>query len=141
MLTHIIKFYIKFCKSILKMYFCDQFLIKYMNHYEAVFILNPVLSDDQVKETVKKFEDYLSKKGAEIISTEHWGLKKLAYSIQNKQSGFYNLIDFKAPPTLIDSFEVELRRDERIMRYLNVKLDKFADAWSVKRRERNTKKA
>ena len=86
-----------------------------MNHYEAVFILNPVLSDDQVKETVKKFEDYLSKKGSEIISTEHWGLKKFAYPIQNKQSGFYNLIDFKAPPTIIDSFEVELRRDERII--------------------------
>ena len=112
-----------------------------MNHYEAVFILNPVLSEDQVKETVKKFEDFLISEGSEIISVEHWGLKKLAYSIQNKQSGFYNLIDFKAPPTIIDSFEVELRRDERIMRYLNVKLDKYADAWSVKRRERNTKKA
>ena len=112
-----------------------------MNHYEAVFILNPVLSDDQVKETVKKIEDYLSQKGSEIISTENWGLKKLAYPIQNKQSGFYNLIDFKAPPTIIDSFEIELRRDERIMRYLNVKLDKYADAWSIKRRERNTKKA
>ena len=112
-----------------------------MNHYKAVFILNPVLSDDQVKETVKKFEDHLTKQGAQIVSTEKWGLKKLAYPIQNKQSGFYNLIDFKAPSAVIDSFEVELRRDERIMRYLNVKLDKFADAWSVKRRERNPKKA
>ena len=72
-----------------------------MNHYEAVFILNPVLSDDQVKETVKKIESFLTKNGSEIISTENWGLKKLAYPIQNKQSGFYNLIDFKAPPTII----------------------------------------
>ena len=123
------------------MYFCDQFLIKYMNHYEAVFILNPVLSEDQVKETVKKFEDFLISEGSEIISVEHWGLKKLAYPIQNKQSGFYNLIDFKAANTTVESFETELKRDERIMRYLNVKLDKYADAWSVKRRERNTKKA
>ena len=123
------------------MYFCDQFLIKYMNHYEAVFILNPVLSEDQVKETVKKFEDFLISEGSEIISVEHWGLKKLAYSIQNKQSGFYNLIDFKAANTTVESFETELKRDERIMRYLNVKLDKYADAWSIKRRERNTKKA
>jgi small subunit ribosomal protein S6 len=123
------------------MYFCDQFLIKYMNHYEAVFILNPVLSEDQVKETVKKFEDYLISEGSEIISVEHWGLKKLAYTIQNKQSGFYNLIDFKAANTTVNSFETELKRDERVMRYLNVKLDKHADAWSVKRRERNTKKA
>ena len=102
--------------------------------------MNPVLSDTQIKETVQKFEDYLVSRGAEMISKEDWGLKKLAYPIQNKQSGFYNLIDFKAPSTVIDSFEVELRRDERIMRYLNVKLDKFADAWSVKRRERNNKK-
>ena len=123
------------------MYFCDQFLIKYMNHYEAVFILNPVLSEDQVKETVKKFEDFLISEGSEIISVEHWGLKKLAYTIQNKQSGFYNLIDFKASNTTVESFETELKRDERIMRYLNVKLDKYADAWSIKRRERNTKKA
>ncbi|MDA9106737.1 30S ribosomal protein S6 [Flavobacteriaceae bacterium] len=111
-----------------------------MNHYEAVFILNPVLSDDQVKETVKKFEDFLISQESEIISTEHWGLKKLQYSIQNKQSGFYNLIDFKATNTVINAFETELKRDERVMRYLNVKLDKHADAWSVKRRERNNKK-
>ena len=123
------------------MYFCDQFLIKYMNHYEAVFILNPVLSEDQVKETVKKFENFLISEGSEIISVENWGLKKLAYSIQNKQSGFYNLIDFKAANNTVELFETELKRDERIMRYLNVKLDKYADAWSVKRRERNTKKA
>jgi len=112
-----------------------------MNHYEAVFILNPVLSEDQVKETVKKFEDFLISEGSEIISVEHWGLKQLAYPIQNKKSGFYNLIDFKAANTTVQSFETELKRDERIMRYLNVKLDKYADAWSVKRRERNTKKA
>ena len=112
-----------------------------MNQYETVFILNPVLSEDQVKETVKKFEDFLISEGSEIISVEHWGLKKLAYPIQNKKSGFYNLIDFRAANTTVESFETELKRDERIMRYLNVKLDKYADAWSVKRRERNTKKA
>ena len=111
-----------------------------MNHYEAVFILNPVLSEDQVKETVKKFEDYLIAQGSEIVSVEHWGLKKLAYPIQNKQSGFYSLIDYKAANTTVNLFETELKRDERVMRYLNVKLDKYAEAWSVKRRERNTKK-
>ena len=112
-----------------------------MNHYETVFILNPVLSDEQIKETVKKYEDILTSKGAKMINKEDWGLKKLAYPIQNKQSGFYNLIDFKAANTTVESFETELKRDERIMRYLNVKLDKYADAWSIKRRERNTKKA
>ena len=96
------------------MYFCDQFLIKYMNHYEAVFILNPVLSEDQVKETVKKFEDYLIAQGSEIVSVEHWGLKKLAYPIQNKQSGFYNLIDYKAANTTVNLFETELKETREL---------------------------
>ena len=61
-----------------------------MNHYETVFILNPVLSDIQIKETVKKYEDLLVSKGAKMVSKEDWGLKKLAYPIQNKKSGFYH---------------------------------------------------
>ena len=112
-----------------------------MNHYETVFILNPVLSEEQIKEAVKKFATIITDKGGKFVNQEDWGLKKLAYPIQNKQSGFYNLIDFKAANTTVNLFETELKRDERVMRYLNVKLDKHADAWSVKRRERNTKKA
>nr|MBP6074609.1 30S ribosomal protein S6 [Flavobacterium sp.] len=56
-----------------------------MNHYETVFILNPVLSEVQVKETVSKFEDFLTSRGAEMVSKEDWGLKKMAYEIQNKK--------------------------------------------------------
>ena len=50
-----------------------------MNHYETVFILNPVLSDEQTKETVLKYEKFLTSKGAKFVSKEDWGLKKLAY--------------------------------------------------------------
>ncbi len=112
-----------------------------MNHYETVFILNPVLSDDQVKETVKKFEDFLVSNGAKMISKEDWGLKKLAYTIQNKKSGFYHLFEFQVPGEAIATFELELRRDERIMRFLTVKLDKYAVEWAEKRRKRNKEKA
>ncbi len=112
-----------------------------MNRYETVFILNPVLSEDQVKEAVQKFEQLLTSKGGEFIAKEDWGLKKLAYPIQNKKSGFYHLFDFNAPGEAIDPFEIEFRRDERIMRYLTVKLDKHAVAWADKRRSRNSKKA
>ena len=104
-----------------------------MNQYEAVFILNPVLSEDQIKEAVKKFESFLNDKGAKFINKENWGLKKLAYPIQNKKSGFYHLFEFTVDPGVIDSLEVEFRRDERIMRYLTVKLDKFAIEWATKR--------
>ena len=94
-----------------------------MNHYETVFILNPVLSETQIKEAVEKFENFLTSKGAQMVAKEDWGLKKLAYSIQNKKSGFYHLFEFKAPGDIIESFEVEFRRDERVMRYLTVKLE------------------
>jgi small subunit ribosomal protein S6 len=108
-----------------------------MNHYETVFILNPVLSESQVKEAVQKFDDYLVSKGAEMISKEDWGLKKLAYAIQNKKSGFYHLFEYKVSGEAITPFELEFRRDDSVMRYLTVRLDKHAIAWAEKRRERN----
>ena len=112
-----------------------------MNNYETVFILNPVLSDDQIKETVKKYEDFLVSKGAKMVTKENWGLKKLAYPIQHKKSGFYHLFEFQVDGSAIDGYELEFRRDERIMRYLTVRLDKHAIAWAEKRRKRNKEKA
>jgi small subunit ribosomal protein S6 len=107
-----------------------------MNQYETVFILTPVLSDDQVKEAVAKFKNLLAENGAEILSEEAWGLKKLAYNIQKKSSGFYNLVEFKAEPTVIDKLETAFRRDEKVIRYITVKLDKYAIAYAEKRRSK-----
>ncbi|MCK9181118.1 MAG: 30S ribosomal protein S6 [Bacteroides sp.] len=112
-----------------------------MNQYETVFILTPVLSDTQMKETVDKFKGILTNAGAEIINEENWGLKKLAYPIQKKSTGFYQLLEFKADPSVIDSLEVNFRREERVIRFLTVKLDKFAAAYAEKRRSnKSTKK-
>ena len=111
-----------------------------MNQYETVFILAPVLSDDQAKETVAKFKKLLTDNGAEILNEEAWGLKKLAYQIQKKTSGFYNLIEFKAEPALIDKLEVAYRRDEKVIRFMTVKLDKYAVAYAEKRRAKLGKK-
>ena len=107
-----------------------------MNQYETVFILTPVLSDDQTKETVAKFKSLLTENGAEILNEEAWGLKKLAYNIQKKSSGFYFLIEFKAEPTLIDRLETNFRRDEKVIRFITVKLDKYAAAYAEKRRNK-----
>ena len=112
-----------------------------MNHYETVFILNPVLSETQIEETVKKFEDFLTKNGAKMVSKEDWGLKKLAYPIQHKKSGFYHLFEFTAPGEAIAPYEQEFKRDERIMRFLTVKLDKHAIEWAEKRRTKLKAKA
>ena len=102
-----------------------------MNQYETVFILTPVLSDAQMKEAVEKFN----------VNEENWGLKKLAYPIQKKSTGFYQLIEFKAEPTVIEKLEVNFRRDERVIRFLTFKQDKYAAEYAEKRRSmKSTKK-
>ena len=105
-----------------------------MNQYETVFILTPVLSDAQMKEAVEKFKGILAAEGAEIINEENWGLKKLAYPIEKKSTGFYQLIEFKAEPSVIQKLEINYRRDERVLRYLTTKLDKYAVEYAAKRR-------
>ena len=107
-----------------------------MNQYETVFILTPVLSDDQTKETVAKFKTLLTDNGAEIVSEEAWGLKKLAYQIQKKTSGFYFLMEFKAEPEVIKTLETAYRRDEKVIRFQTVKLDKYAIEYAEKRRKK-----
>ena len=107
-----------------------------MNQYETVFILTPVLSEDQMKETVKKYEDQLTNNGAEIVHEENWGMRKLAYPIQKKSTGFYQLIEDKAEGNVIADVETELKRDERVMRFLTVKLDKHAIAYNEKKRKK-----
>ena len=109
------------------------------NQYETVFILTPVLSDAQMKEAVEKFKDLILENGGEIIHTEDWGLKKLAYPIQKKTTGFYNLIEFKADPSFVKKLELNYRRDERVIRFLTFKLEKYAMLYSEKRRNANKK--
>ena len=105
-----------------------------MNCYETVFILTPVLSDDQMKEAVEKFKGVLVQNGAEIVNEELWGLKKLAYPIQKKSTGFYCLLEFKGEPTIVKKLDVAFRRDERVIRFLTFRLDKYAQEYAEKRR-------
>ena len=111
-----------------------------MNQYETVFISTPVLSDDQMKETVAKFKKLLTDNGAEILNEETWGLKKLAYAIQKKSTGFYCLLEFKGEPTIVKTLETGFRRDEKVIRYQTVRLDKYAVQYAEKRRNKYAKK-
>ncbi len=107
-----------------------------MKNYETVFILNPVLSEDQAKDTVEKFVKVISKAKGEVINKEFWGLKKMAYPIQNKSTGFYNLIEFTTENTgIINTLETEFRRDESVMRFLTTALDKYAVEYNARRRK------
>lgn len=111
--------------------------MKLLNNYETVFILTPVLSDTQMKDTVEKFKKILTDSGAEIIHEYNWGLKKLAYPIKKKNTGFYTVIEFKAPPEAISHLDTEYRRDEKVMRYLTIILDKHAVAYNEKKRKKS----
>ncbi len=104
--------------------------------YETVFILTPVLSDAQMKEAVEKFSKVLADNGATIVNTEEWGLQKLAYPIQKKSTGFYSFIEFEADPSVIRKLETAFRRDERVIRWLTFRQDKYAAQYAAKRRAR-----
>ena len=112
-----------------------------LKQYETVFIATPVLSEQQMKEAVAKYTQLIADNRGEVVYEENWGLKQLAYPIQHKTSGFYYLIQFKAEPSFIETLETQYFRDERIIRYLTVALDKHAVAYAAKRRENKAAKA
>ena len=105
-----------------------------MNHYETVFILTPVLSDVQMKEAVDKFKAVLTDNGGIITNEENWGMRKLAYPIQKKSTGFYSLLQFDVEPAVIATLETQFRRDERVLRFLTFRLDKYAYEYAEKRK-------
>lgn len=113
-----------------------------MSNYETVFILTPVLSEDQAKEAVGKFRKILKDLGANIIHEESWGLRKLAYQIQKKSTGHYHLFEYTANGNVVADLEVAFKRDERVLRFMTVRLDKHAVAYAEKRRNKakNAKK-
>lgn len=105
-----------------------------MNNFETVVILTPLLSEEAAKEAIGKFRDLLTDNGAEIVHEDSWGLKKLAYPIQKKTTGHYHVTEFKAPGELITKLEVEYKRDERVMRFLTIRLDKHGVSYNERKR-------
>jgi len=105
-----------------------------LNQYETVFIATPVLSENQMKEAVQKFKKVITENDGEIVHEENWGLKKLAYPIQKKSTGFYYLIEFRGTGDLIEKLEVQYRRDERIIRFLTFRMEKHAVEYAEKKR-------
>ncbi len=112
-----------------------------VKQYETVFIATPVLSEQQMKEAVAKYTQLIKDNGGEVVYEEDWGLRQLAYPIQHKTSGFYYLIEFRATPEFVDVLETQYHRDERVIRFITVALDKDAVAYAEHRRENRRKKA
>lgn len=103
-------------------------------NYETVFILTPVLSEKEAKDAVQKFRDILSQTGANVYHGEEWGIRKLAYTIRKKNTGYYALFEYSGDKDTVKQLEIEFRRDERVMRFLTTALDKFALEYNARRR-------
>jgi len=98
-----------------------------MRHYEVTFIVDPVLSGDEVKSTAQTYKEMITNEGGSIVHVDEMGLRQLAYPINKRSTGVYYSIEFAAETgNMISKVELALKRDERIMRFLTVSLDKFA---------------
>ncbi len=106
-----------------------------MKQYEVTFIVDPVLSGDEIKATAQTYIDLLVKEGCTIVHTDEMGLRQLAYPIRKRTSGIYYCVEFQTPSgAMIENFELAFRRDERIMRFLTVKLDKYGVKYNSDKR-------
>lgn len=106
-----------------------------MIQYEVTFIVDPVLSGDEIKSTAKAYEELLKDNGASIVNVDDLGLKQLAYPIKKRTSGIYYVIEYKTPSgAFLPKMELSLKRDERILRFLNVRLDKYGIKYNEDKR-------
>lgn len=106
-----------------------------MRHYETTFILDPVLKNEEISDTVAGYETFLKEAGAEIVHVEKWGLRQLAYPINKRSSGLYFTIEFAVPTgEVIDRLEINYRRNERVMRFLTIALDKYGVKYNSDKR-------
>ena len=107
-----------------------------MNNYELMVIFTPVLSDDEFKAAQKKYADLVTDNGGEVVHTNPWGLKSLAYPIAKKTTGLYWVMEYKAPTSFNEKLKIQLLRDESQMRHMYTALDKYAVEYNAKRKSR-----
>jgi len=99
-----------------------------MRRYETIFIASPTLTDEQAEELVRQFEGIIAEQGGELLKTEKWGRKKLAYEVQKFSEGYYTLFDMNAGPTLIAELERRFRNHDSVIKYLSVRMDEQTKA-------------
>lgn len=105
------------------------------NNYETVVIFSPLLAEEDIKREISKITKTVTDAGATIVEERNWGLRQLAYPIQSKSNGIYYIMEFAGPSSLINKLEVEYKRDENIIRFLTVKLDKYGIDYNDRRRK------
>ncbi|GAB2651319.1 30S ribosomal protein S6 [Flavihumibacter cheonanensis] len=105
-----------------------------MNNYELMVIFTPVLSEEDYKAAQKKFIDLVTSNGGELVNSNPWGLKSLAYPIQKKTTGLYWVMEYKAPSDFNEKLKIQLLRDDNVLRHMFTVLDKYAVEYNNKKR-------
>jgi small subunit ribosomal protein S6 len=105
-----------------------------MNNYELMVIFTPVLSEEEFKAAQKKYADLVTDNGGEVLHSNPWGLKSLAYPIDKKTTGLYWVMEYKAPTDFSEKLKIQLLRDESQMRHMYTALDKYAVDYNAKKR-------
>ena len=105
-----------------------------MSNYELMVIFTPVLSEEDFKAAQKKYIDFITENGGTLVHSNPWGLKSLAYPIQKKTTGIYWVLEYSAPSSFNEKLQVQILRDEQIMRHMATALDKYAVEYNGKKR-------
>ncbi len=108
-----------------------------LQHYELMVIFTPVLAEDDFKSAQNKYAEFIQENGGVLVHSEPWGLRSLAYPIAKKTTGIYWLLQYQAPTNLNARLEVQMNRDENIMRHMITRLDKYAVEYNERRRNKN----
>lgn len=110
-----------------------------MNHYETIYIVNPTLDDDSLREAITKFSDLIKKLKGYIVKINEWGKRKLAYEVKQFDKGYYVVLDFCGLPKIVTELERNLKLDDRILKYLTVKIDENVDPKDLLNKEQKKK--
>jgi small subunit ribosomal protein S6 len=109
-----------------------------MNHYETIYIVNPTLDDDSLKEAIDKFSNLIKKLKGYVVKVNEWGKRKLAYEVKRFDKGYYVVLDFCALPKMVTELERNLKLDDRILKYITVKIDENVDPKDLVSKEKET---
>ena len=108
-----------------------------LQSYELMVIFTPVLAEEDYKSAQKKFTDFIKDNGGQIVHQDAWGLRSLSYPINKKTTGLYFVLEYQAPTDTNAKLEIQMNRDENVIRHMVTRLDKFSVAYNLRKRSKN----
>lgn len=105
------------------------------NTYELTYILNSVISEEQIADLVSRIDKYITENGGRILDKEVWGAQRLAYPIEKKRNGYYVDLTFEGPGELVARLERAMEINDNVLRYLTLRMDRKMVKYRAERRK------